>query len=406
MKKFGRRIAAAGICTALAVTGLTGCSSTDKNAVVATMDGTEIKLGEVLVALRYGQASTESYLGGLFGDGNMWEQDLMGTGVPYGVSYKEQMMDSFKEMLVLEKHMSDYNVELTAEEESAIEEAAKQFIADNPEKVLKEMCADEETVARVLTLYTIEDKMRTAIEADVDTEVSDEEAAQKTIQYALFAPQTTTDEEGNTVEPTDEEKEAVKQQAQDVIDEVKGGKTLEEALEAVEKSVLTNSYGSQETTLSEALTAAADELEDGEIAAEPVETDNGWYVVQMQSTFDEEATASRKEAIISERESELYNEVVEGWEPESFEINSKVWDKVTFEDKFTVKQAETEAASETEVSEDSETGSEAESESETEAGSEAESESEIETGSEAESESETETETELVSENETESETK
>lgn len=364
MKKFGKRIAAAGICAGLAVVALTGCSSTDKNAVVATMDGEDIKLGEVLVALRYGQANTESYLGGLFGDGNMWEQDLMGTGTPYGTSYKEQLMDSYKEMLVLEKHMADYSVELTAEEETAIQDAAKQFIADNPEKVLKEMCADEETVARVLTLYTIEDKMRTAIEADVDTDVSDEEAAQKTIQYALFAPQSTTDEEGNTVEPTDEDKEAVKQQAQDVIDAVNGGETLEDALEAVEKSVLTNSYGTQETSLSEALITAADGLEDGEIAQEPVETDSGWYVVQMKSTFDEEATAERKEAIISERKSELYDETVEGWEPESFEINSKVWDKVTFDDKFTVMQKETEAESESET--ETEAASETETESEAE----------------------------------------
>lgn len=407
MKKSGKRIIAAGICAGLAMTSLTGCSSLNKNAVVATMDGEDIKLGEVLFSLRYSQAGTESYLGALFGVDNMWEQDLMGSGEAYGVSYKEQIMEAYKNMLILEKHMSEYEVELTAEEEAAISQAAKQFIEDNSSEVLKEMCADEETVSRVLTLYTIESKMRTAIEAGADRNVTDEEAAQKTIEYTLFGTEGTTDEEGNTVELTEEEKEAVKQQAQDTIDKVKAGEEFADALKEVneDKTTLTNSYGAEGSSLSEALTTAADALEDGEIVDEPVETENGWYVVQMKTTFDEEKTEERKQEIIAEREDALYTETLEGWEPESFEINSKVWDKVTFEDKFTVKQTEGSEEADTEESTEtaSETGTEAESETET--GTEAESETETGTEAESETETEAESETEPVSETESEAET-
>ena len=42
---------------------------------------------------------------------------------------------------------------------------------------------------------------------------------------------------------------------------------------------------------------AADQLSDGEIAP-IVETDTGYYGVQMLSTYDEEATAAEKENII------------------------------------------------------------------------------------------------------------
>lgn len=386
MKKFGKKLAAAGLIAGMTMSVLTGCSSNNANATVATMDGQEIKLGEVLVALRTGQASTESYLGSLFGEGNMWEQDLMGSGVAYGVSYKEQIMDSFKEMLILENHMADYEVELTEEEKTAISDAADQFLADNSKEVLKAMGADKETVSRVLTLYTIESKMISAIQADADTNVTDEEAAQKTIEYALFSTANQTDDEGKTVELTEEEKEAVKKQAQDTIDLVKGGKTFADAIKEVDenKSTLTNSYGT-DSVLAEALTTAADQLEDGEICAEPVETENGWYVVQMVTTFDEEATEQKKEEIISDRKNDLYQEVLEGWEPESFEINSKVWDKVTFEDKFVVKTQETESETTEAVTQGAET-TEAETTEEvteeantTEAASETENETESET---------------------------
>lgn len=414
MNKIGKRIIAAGLCTGMAMLALTGCSGkTDKDAVVATVDGTEIKLGEMLVALRVNQANTETYLGSLFGEGNMWEQDLTGTGTAYGTTFKEDMLASMKEMVILEQHMADYNVEITEDETAAIEAAAAQFIADNDAKAMEAMGATEETVARVLTLYTVQDKMNDAIIADVDRNVSDEEAAQKSIEYTLFSTAATTDEEGNTVELTDEEKEAVKQQAIDTIELVKGGKTFEEALKEVneDKTTIKNTYGA-DSILAESLTSAADTLADGEIYAEPIEVESGWYVVQMISTFDEEATATEKEEIIAQRESDLYDEVLAGWEPESYEVNSEVWATIDFNDQFLVEtEAATEAASEdttTEVTSEAETTEAETTEVETtEAASEAAT-TEAET-TEAATEVETTeaaSETEVVSETETESESK
>ena len=55
----------------------------------------------------------------------------------------------------------------------------------------------------------------------MDEEVSDEEAAQKAMQYVFFS-YTTTDDSGNTTELTDEEKESLKTDAQSLVDRVKG----------------------------------------------------------------------------------------------------------------------------------------------------------------------------------------
>ena len=96
----------------------------------------------------------------------------------------------------------------------------------------------------------------------------------------------------------------------------------------------------------------------------------------MVSTFDREATDQKKEEIVNTRKRELYNSVLEGWEPESFEINEKVWSTVTFEDMISLKEEETESEiAETEAAE-AESASEAESETEAESVSEAESETE------------------------------
>ena len=433
MSKYGKRILAAGMCASMAMGLLTGCSSSNDD-VVAKLGDTELTLGEANFMFRYSQARTQSYLGAMFGEGaKVFQQDLTGSGQVYGETVKESVLDNLKNMTILEQHMSDYNVELTEEDKAAIEEATKQFMADNSKDVLKEMSATAETVSRVLTLYTIQSKMETAIEADVDTEVSDDEAAQKTIQYAYFTiPETESESEETTEaesaaeaetaaetetemaseaesvseaetvsedaseEATEEtteseteesaEKKETRETAQGIIDAVNGGQTLEDAVKAVDenKSVTTYSYGSDETTLNENLKNAADALSDGEVAAEPVEGENGYYVVQMVSTFDRDATDQKKEEIIKNRKSELYNNKLTEWDTESFEINEKVWATVTYEDIFTMKQEETESETGTETESTSEMSTETEEASETEAVSETEEASETESASETE----------------------
>ncbi len=459
MSRYGKRILAAGVCATMTMGLLTGCSSSI-GKTVAKMGDAEITLGEAEFMLRYNQAKTQGYLGALFGEGsNVFQQDLTGSGQAYGVTMKESVMNDLKDMILMEQHMSDYNVELTDEEKAAIEETAKEFLAENSKDVLKALAATEETVTRVLTLYTIQSKMQTAIEADVDTEVSDDEAAQKSIQYVYFtipeteseAEETTeaesgseedtteaatdaAEESGETVAETESEtvseteteaagetetaaeetseavsengtedaseavsendteeateaeteesaeKKETRETAQSVIDAVLGGETLEDAVKAVDenKSVTDYSYGADEETLNENLKNVADTLSDGEIAAEPVEGENGFYVVQMVSTFDREATDQKKEEIINDRKQELLNSVLEGWATDSFDIDEKVWDTVTFDDVITLKstEAETEDAADTDI--ESETDNEAASETES-AAEETESETQSET---------------------------
>ena len=464
MSRYGKRILAAGMCAMMTMGLLTGCSSST-GKTVAKMGDAEITLGEAEFMLRYNQAKTQGYLGALFGEGsNVFQQDLTGSGQAYGVTMKESVMNDLKDMILMEQHMSDYNVELTDEEKAAIEETAKEFLAENSKDVLKALAATEETVTRVLTLYTIQSKMQTAIEADVDTEVSDDEAAQKSIQYVYFTiPETeseaedTTEAESGSEEDTTEaatdadeesgetvaetesetvseteteaagetetaaeeaseavsengtedaseavsendteeateaeteesaEKKETRETAQSVIDAVLGGETLEDAVKAVDenKSVTDYSYGADEETLNENLKNVADTLSDGEIAAEPVEGENGFYVVQMVSTFDREATDQKKEEIINDRKQELLNSVLEGWATDSFDIDEKVWDTVTFDDVITLKSTEAETEEGTEDAADTDIESETDSEAASETESAAE-ETESETQSETE----------------------
>ena len=172
----------------------------DGTETAATLDGTtNMTLGEFNLLLRYQEAQMETYYGSMFGTSNIYAQDMTGSGTIYGETAKETLIDQFREMYVLEAEAPNYGVELTDEEKSAITEAAAKFLEDNTEEVKNDLGVDQNSVERFLTLAAIQDKMYDALTADVDTEVSDEEAAQKRIAYVyISASGTETDENGNT----------------------------------------------------------------------------------------------------------------------------------------------------------------------------------------------------------------
>ena len=334
---------------------LTGCgkgNTLDGTQTVAVMDETtNVPLGEVSLLLRYQQAQMESYYGSMLGMTNVYGQDLSGTGTIYGETAKQSLMEQFNQMYVLEAEAADYGVELTDEEKTAISDAAAKFMKENSAEVQKTLGVDEAMVEHVLTLMTVQEKMYAPLTTDVDTVVTDEEAAQKRIAYVLVSTVgTEQDEDGNTIDLTEEEKAAKKQELQAILDAAKESGDLKSAVEAAnenrdEDSQLTASeatYGADSTTPAEEVRTAADALKDGELAS-IIETDSGYYVVQMISTFDQEATDSKKESIVTERKNTLYQEkCAELEEKHSFETKDDVLAQLTFDRIYKVNSGSTE----------------------------------------------------------------
>lgn len=330
----------------LGVSALAGCgNSIDADKVGATLDGQEISLGFMNFMARYQQAIYDGQFSSMFGgQTDTWSQELFEQGTDAETSVKKNVADSIEEFYLLEKHMADYKVEVTDEEMAAMEEAAGKFMDDNSKKALKQLGATKEYVKEMLRLSTIQAKMRTAIHAEVDTEVSDEEAAQKTISYVQVACKSTTDEEGKTVEYTEEEKENIKKQVEDFRKSAKDD--FKAAAETAGYTVSEASFGDKDEsyTLDDAVIEAAKKLSEGKIS-KVITTDDNYYVVRMDSTFDKEATEAKKKSIVTTRKNEHYTEVCDGYkENVKFELNEEEWAKVKFDELFSIKAAETDEA--------------------------------------------------------------
>ena len=338
----------AGIMTASLITGC----GINKNETVATLGEQEISLGVVNFICRYQQAATDDVYAMYFGEG-VWQQDLYGNGTTMQENVKQQVVESVHEMYTLKAHMADYNVELTAEDEAKISEAAQSFMEANSKEALEELGATQEIVEEVLALYTIQSKMEAAIEADADTEVSDEEANMRAYTMFDIAIDGYTDPETySTVEFTDEEKEQLKDVAKSIEEAVDNGDALEEVCEAFGYSdgITNGTYDADDDKLDAAVKEALDSLKEGETSA-LIETDTDLYIVRLDSETDEEATEANRESIIKTRKDELYDSVLEGWqEADGWIVDEKVLSAIEFKNYFTqTTESDTESVENTEA---------------------------------------------------------
>ena len=344
---------------------LAGCGTKiDSTEVVATVDGTEMSMGVAAMYTRYQQASVYYMYGTYYGMTQIFDTVTdYENYATYGETMKESTLESLENMYILRNHAEDYGVTLTADEEAAIEEAAKAFVADNDAEVLEMIGTTEEDVKELFQLYTYQDKMYDAMVEDVDTEVSDEEAKQSGLTYVKFAL-TTTDEEGNSVTMTEEEMEAQKALAEEVLAKIAEQDDVAAAdMDALAKEVnedlsaTSTTYDEESTHVDADVLAAVEGLADGELVKEVVMSSDGTalFVVRFDADLDRDSTDAEKETIVSTRQQEDYQAELTEWkEAAEITVNEKVWKKITLNDSqvFTIAQEEAEDTSDDTAADD------------------------------------------------------
>lgn len=347
MGQFRKKLIIVTAAGALAVSSLAGCSrSMDNDAVVAEVGEDKITLGVANFYARMQQAQYETYYAGMMGTTGeeMWKQEIE-DGKTYEDSTKESVLEALENMYLLKQHASDYDVELTDDDKKAIDKAANLFVEDNTLEDKEAVSGYEKNVKEFLELATIQSKMNAPMKEGVDEEVSDDEAAQKSMQYVLFS-YTKTDEDGNSEALSDDDKAALKESAQEFADNLKESDTkdIEAASADVGVEVQTATFDSESTSPNADLVKAVDALENEGDVTDIVETDAGIYVAKVTSFLDREATDAKKESIVEERKQEQYDSLLKEWK-EDTEIteHKKAWKKVNFEKQgVTIKQSEEE----------------------------------------------------------------
>lgn len=336
---------------------LTGCA-VNKGATVASMKNQKVTMGIANFMCRYQQAVGDDAYRNMYGEG-VWTMD-MGTGSTMQDFVKTQVMEQLHEYYTLQAHMDEYKVSLSDDEKQKIKDTATAFISANSRSALKEMGATQEIVEEMLTLATIQSKMQEVIYAKADTKVTDEEANMRAYTMVKLSKEGKYDDEGNYVEFTEDQQVDIRVNATTILDSVENGTELETAATNLGYEATTGTYDADDTALEEDVKKALDGLKKGAVS-ELIETDTAYYLVRLDEETDKEATKQNKEDIAKERQTDLYNETLEGWqENDGWKVKESKLEAIQFKNNFTQQSGEEEAVPVTETADVVETTESAE----------------------------------------------
>ena len=362
MKKIAKNTTVAALAGVMAIGMLSGCGSKsiDGEKTVATVDGTAIPMGVVSLYARESQAQTVAMYQSFMGNAsNIWSQVVdEKSGKTYGEQAAEQFMEQVELMYIMKEKAADYDVEVTSDDETAIAEAAAQFMKDNDEDTLKELAVSEEQVKTLLELETYRQRIYEPIRNEAEVDITDEEAQQSSFSYVSISIS------GDDL--SEDDITARKEQAQEILDKMKEDPTADmgETAKAVDESysgltgtIFANDSEDEDISNSydDAVVEALRTLKDGEVYGELVETDSSVYILRMDKVNDEDATASKKESLENTKRSNYYTETTQKWlDDAEITVDDKVLATLTITDNhsFTIKEVAADTSEDTEAKTD------------------------------------------------------
>ena len=324
MKNLAKKAAVTALVCVTAAGMMTGCGNKklDGTKTAVTVNKQEIPLGVVSLAARMQQAQAEAmykmYLGG-GDDMSIWSTKMGDdSDETYGENAVTTSVESIEKMCLEKERASEYDVEITEDEQKALEEAAKNFIAANSEETIAELAVDEDMVKTFLELETYDVKMKEAIEATADIKLDEKEYQQMAFSYASVRVS------GDNL--TDDDIKTNKENIQKFFDKVKEDPTADFSTLGDEISTDMTATSGTCPTYEEGDDSAANgdaypddvrnalrKLDEGELNSEIIKTDSIWYVVRLDSKDDENATDSKKESLTSTKKDDFYNDTTDGW---------------------------------------------------------------------------------------------
>ncbi|MBR5047936.1 MAG: peptidyl-prolyl cis-trans isomerase [Eubacterium sp.] len=359
MKQFMTRVACAAMILVMAVGMMTGCSTSkdlktqNGNKVLFTYDNTEVTLKEAWIYAKMTASQYENYYSAYFGS-DFWltpvSTDEEGNQVTFEDNVKEQIISQIKQIIILNNKAEEYKVPITDEEKEECAEYAKAF-AKSAEgaAILKECGASEKDMAQIYEKNKIASKVQEAVVADVDKEVSDDEARETTIARIVYAT-TTTDEKGTTVAMKDKEKAEVLKTAQAALKKIKAGTSLEDVAKEAEYNNTSETFAAGASEEGEAFEKKLAKMKDGDLMDEVMECDNGYVIASLTAYTDREATDKKKEDIISGRQQDAFYKLYEEWTADleskwsyKDDVDQVLWKEVVLHsEESTATEAETE----------------------------------------------------------------
>lgn len=318
------------ICCLLLIVSLCACGDSDRGKVVFTtalakdelfrIDKVSCTLTEYMLYLTNVQNRYETALGP-----QIWEVDYQ--GVTLGDNVKDNVLAQIARMKSVYLLALEKEVTLTEREEELLAQAAKNYVSSLTKTEAEALGVTEELVLQLYKENALADKVYQQIIAQVNPEISDDEARTITVEQ-IYRKTVNEDKDGNKIPYSEDMKKAVLEQMEGLRQQAVDGESgfTELAGKYSEEETIRISF--QKGEVDAAVEKVAFGLQTEEIS--PVfEAEEGYYLLKCISTFDRAQTDANKLVIIEKRKNEAFRKEYDAFvEKKARKLNEKLWQKV------------------------------------------------------------------------------
>ncbi len=293
------------------------------NDAVVTVDGVSVSYREAMLYLQ----STKQEYEGAYG-GEIWQYMLNKDGTTLGEWVKNQTLEQIIYIKIVCSQAEKLGIELDSEEKKMVNERTEAYMAKAEYTSLALYGIARKDVERVYTDNALAQKIYDSVTLNVDTDISNEEAAQKHLQ-SMMLKNYHEDELGNRTPLTVLELIAALDRFDALYEEAKTTKDFYSLAYANTENREYLDIQVGEGDLPDEFSAAY-ELKTGE--AMQIRAGDGYYIFYCVSEYDEDATIAKKEELIALRQEEAFKELYETWRTGAeIEINEVLWKAIGFD---------------------------------------------------------------------------
>lgn len=325
------RILAVLLCLVLLTGALTGCGALPENTKIVLTTGLSDQQifrintaictkSEALVYLANLKNKYEKAYGR-----ELWDVRLASGSVESEL--KDSVLRELEQIKIMNLMADQYQVSLSKEDESRLKQAAGKYYKSLSGTETAALGVTQDSILQMYREYEIANRVYDSMIADVNPEISDDEARIITVKQ-IGLKTYTADESGKRTEMTEDQKKLIRRKADTAHSLAVSGTDFDSLIsqysDAAESEV---SFGKGEKD--SAYETAAFNLGKDEIS-DVIETADGYYILKCTSTFNKDQTDTNKKKILEKRKSDAFNEEYNAFAKSvTRELNEKVWDAIT-----------------------------------------------------------------------------
>lgn len=318
----------------LLASSLSACKSSDKKAedtkvieekqketILMAVGEEEVSMEEAKVYAYFLKHQYEKSIGDV-----IWSYKL--DGKDFETYAKKEMQSLLTQIKITKQEAKKQGIELIEDEIEEARSYALDYLAGAEEADKEAYGLTESILTQIYGENILANKVFEISTNDVDTNISDDEVKQITIQYLMVMTKGT-DLNGVLVDMNQEEKKQAKIKAKKLLKEAK------EVTDFAEFARVNTDVKEVEQTFSKidapkGLEEISFQLKSGEFSS-LAEAEDGYYIIYCVNDDNEDATAQRKEELIRERQMASFEEKFTQWSTNyGIVVSTTLWDKIKF----------------------------------------------------------------------------